>query len=343
MDKITVLLLFVLLLVAGCEKNDDSPSVGWSSDNNQSQGSVNGLAENNLSDTGIVIAVPERNPQEYLDLVAPVREPKIIDIYSRLNASIPVIDGIEESETWSHIEAVETLDYSSQRPITIKSCHDSKQIFFLVSFPDPDMNAEHKSWVWLARENVYIEGLDREDALVLKWRTTGGNMSFLPALIEPHTADIWFWKASRTNPSGYFDDKSQIVRQEDTGGGLQVPSEKYDRLFLYRNSDTGKGAYEEKIFFKYQGPALKRFYPVEPKGSRADVVGKGIWSDGKWTVEFARDFQTHDQQDIAFSSGNNYEFGISLYEMACTGIEPQWYKPLYRTGNVFDTLNLIIE
>jgi len=29
--------------------------------------------------------------------------------------------------------------------------------------------------------------------------------------------------------------------------------------------------------------------------------------------------------------------------MAGTGIEPQWQQPLYRTGNAFDRLYLVIE
>ena len=342
LTSIVICFLFIL----GCEKESDK-SVSQSDamlDDIAASISESTTDTDNSKYLCTNSQVLEIHPGEYTELVKPTREPQNIQITSKsVTGSAPDIDGVDDEQIWQHIEPVEVLDYSSQRPITVKTCHDQESIYFLVKFFDLSQSDTQKTWIWDKTENIYVQGNDREDCLVLKWKINGGNMSFHPDKAEPHTADIWFWKARRTNPSGYFDDKIQVISQEESEKAFAFPSDKFGTLYLSRSGDEGKSAYEDKMFFENIGPAVHKFYPVVPLGSRADIKGKGQWNDNSWTIEFTRKLNTAHKDDIAISKDKECQFSIALYEMAATGIEPSWTQPLYRTGDVFDILTLVLE
>ena len=79
-------------------------------------------------------------------------------------------------------------------------------------------------------------------------------------------------------------------------------------------------------------------YPRQPTGSRADVRAKGVWSNGQWTIEFARKLNTGHDDDVAFTPGDIYLFGVACYAMAYDTPHDAWSQPLYRTGDIFDRL-----
>jgi hypothetical protein len=254
----------------------------------------------------------------------------------------PVIDGRATESFWNTAPAVTTLDFASQRPITLKAVHTAAEIFLLVTYPDQAPSETHRSWGWDASEGVYKPLGDREDVLVLKWSMVGNqvNLSFRQA--QPHYADIWFWKALRTNPMGYADDKMQLLQQEAQPDAATVLSPTHGTLYLSRPGDAGEPAFAEKIFYAYQGDVVPRFYPQQPQGSRADVRAKGRWHQGAWTIELQRQLQTGHQDDIAFEPGGTYLFAVSCYEMAHGRVEPDLTQPLYKLGDAFDRLLLRI-
>lgn len=292
---------------------------------------------------GISIPPPVRQRDEFTEIVPPQRDPMDLTLACRYVQTSIQTDGVANEGVWAELPEITTLDASSQRPIRLKAFHNGQDIFFWVAYPDSAASESHKSWIWDPTEQIYKPGNDQEDMLVLKWRISGENLSFSPDLLVPHTADIWFWKACRSNPSGYLDDKRHEVTVESQPGSLALPSTRYGTLFLRRIGDEGKEAYTEKFFFEYQGDTLLRFYPQEPSGSHADIRGRGRWSDGYWTIEIQRAIQTGHEDDVQFEMGRTYLFAVSLYEMAGTGIEPSWQQPLYRTGNAFDRLYLVLE
>ena len=338
----------IAFIIGGCEKESDQETTETTTLLDEISVSVNESAEvcavcNKIKCICGVTQVPIMHPDEYKDLVANKRAPKNISIRCKATDYAPEIDGIANDTVWKDTPFIETLDHSSQRPIEIKCCHDGENIYFLVKFFDLTCSASHKTWIWNKEQEIYLPGNDREDCLVLKWKTGGGNMSFHPDKAEPHTADVWFWKARRTNPAGYFDDKYQIVSLSEGDDTFAFPSDTYSTLYLARKGDSGRSAYEEKIFYDNIGPAVYKYYPREPQGSRADIKAKGIWKNNFWTIEFTRKLNTGHADDIIISTDKECEFGICLYEMAATGIESSWTQPLYRTGDVFDIITLTLE
>jgi hypothetical protein len=250
----------------------------------------------------------------------------------------PTIDGHADEPLWETAPVVITLDFSSQRPITLKSVYTTDAVFFLVTYPVDKPSDTHKTWVWDTKEDVYREGPDREDVFLFKWSMSGNDVSLSLRDPEPHRADIWFWKACRTNPAGYADDKGQGFSLEPGPDARPTPSAKYGTLYFRRWGDTGEPAWEEKFFFEYHGDRLTKNFPRQPTGSRADVRAKGVWSNGQWSIEFARKLNTGHDDDVAFTPGEVYLFSVACYAMAYDTPHDTWSQPLYRTGDVFDRL-----
>jgi hypothetical protein len=289
-------------------------------------------------------AAPASGPQtdKFRDYVAPKREPREMTLVSIPVADAPIVDGQANEAFWQTAPAITTLDYSSQRPITIRSVHTKREIFFLATFPEEIPHETHKTWVWDAKEEVYREGPDREDVFVFKWSMSGNAVDLRLREAQPHVADIWFWKAHRTNPSGYADDKGQGVSKTPGATARKIQSAKHGTLYFDRWGDKGEPAWQAQLYFDYQGPRLPQFVPRTPEGSRADVRAKGVWSNKQWTLEFGRKLNTGHHDDIVFTPGGLHLFAVACYAMALDTPHESWSRPLYRTGDAFDRLLLSV-
>ena len=239
----------------------------------------------------VIWETPVPQPNEFQDYVPLTRQPQEITLTCRKIDSAPVIDGIADEPAWTQAQPITTLDFSSQRPIELRAFHDGENIYILAKYPDQAASVTHKSWIWDSNEKVYKPGMDREDMLVLKWLMTGDSLYLAADKVAPHTSDIWFWKAARTNPGGYVDDKMDNVLTEDGKDAAKLKSDKYGTLYLYRPGDKGQCAYTEDMVFEYRGECIAGFVSAAPTGSRADIRGKGVWKDGFWTIEMSSQTQ----------------------------------------------------
>jgi hypothetical protein len=284
------------------------------------------------------VAAPGQSTDKFRDYVPPKRDAREITLVAVPVAHAPVVDGSAKDPVWEGAPAITTLDFSSQRPITMKSVYAKDEIFFLVTFPEEIPHETHKTWVWDPKEEIYREGPDREDVFVFKWSMSGNNVSLRLREPEPHNADIWFWKAHRTNPSGYADDKGQGVFVKPTPMARKITSARHGTLYFERWGDKGKPPWEQRLFFEYKGDKLDQFSPRQPSGSRGDVRAKGVWSNGHWTIEFGRKLNTGHDDDVVFKPGVSHLFAVACYAMAYDTPHEEWSRPLYRTGDAFDRL-----
>lgn len=281
-----------------------------------------------------------RQTDKYRDYAAPKREPREMTLVSTPVPASPVIDGKADEEFWHAAPAITTLDFSSQRPITLRSAYGKSEVFFLVTFPEEIPHQTHKTWTWDPKEEVYREGHDREDVFVFKWSMSGNAVDMRLRAPVPHRADIWFWKAHRTDPAGYADDKMQAISAKSSAMARKIQSAKHGTLYFDRWGDEGKPPWDQHMFFEYKGPKVDQFSPRQPTGSRGDIRAKGQWLNGQWTIEFARKLVTGHNDDVAFAPGNSYLFAVACYAMAMDTPHQEWSRPLYRTGDTFDRLLL---
>jgi hypothetical protein len=254
----------------------------------------------------------------------------------------PVIDGMGNDAAWSKAQAIITHDKVADVDITLKAIYTDKEIFFLVSFPDPNESRTHKSWVWDNAREIYKMGKDREDTFVFKWNMKRQPIDLSIYADNPYKADIWFWKACRTDPAGFADDKIHILSSEKMEeDATNLTSKGGKTMYLVRREDKGKAAYKTELRVEYKGNVLPRFSLERPTGSRADVKAKGIWENGRWTIEFRRLLNTGNADDIQFDLTKSYQFGVSRYEIAARAANPKLTQPLYGSGDVGEELILI--
>ena len=250
----------------------------------------------------------------------------------------PVTDGNGDDPEWAKAIPITTHDKVANIDVVLKSLYTDKEIFFLLTFPDEDMSAEHKPLVWNKEAEMYKTGPERGDCFIFKWNMEAEVLDLSVYADKPYTADIWFWKAGRSNPVGYADDKQQIFSMSDIPRSVKIISKSGHSFHLSRPGDAGTPAYMAKVPIEYKGDKLPRFKNCLPSGSRADIRAKGTWQHGIWTIELRRNLYTGHSDDIQFEPKSVYQFGVSRYEIG--GKKPNPKKHPYGTGDISESLTL---
>jgi hypothetical protein len=263
-------------------------------------------------------------------------------VTSYKTTQVPHIDGLGNEDVWENVEAVTIFDPIAQVKIRIKSVYTDSSIFFLVSFADKDESRTHRSWIWDKEQKMYQEGPDREDVFVFKWKLDDMTKDLSVFSDETYEADIWYWKACRTDPQGFADDKIQRLFNYPVKNSFEVTSKSGQKMYIQRLGDSGRSTYKTNIFIDYVGDVVQRYTLRQPQSSRADVKAKGVWKDGGWTIEFARSLFTGNSDDVNFQTLKSYGFGVSRYEIA--GRLPENSdQPLFGSGDISEILTLEFE
>jgi len=264
-------------------------------------------------------------------------------LIARMVEDAPVIDGQDNDTAWNAAAEIITHDAVADIDITLRAVYTDKEIFFLVGFPDPDESRTHKSWTWDKNRAIYVIGNDREDGFSFKWNMEPGRPDLSIYADNPYKADVWFWKACRTDPAGYADDKMHVLSPVETEYSTELTSRGGRTMYLLRREDEGRAAYKTELPVEYKGDLLSRFFPQTPSSSRADVKAEGVWKDGRWTVEFGRSLDTGNDDDVLFDKARRYHFGVSRYHITGRGPDPELTQPLYGSGDISEGLILVFE
>jgi hypothetical protein len=267
-----------------------------------------------------------------------------LEITSYKTDQPPLLDGDLTDPAWQAIAVPYVIDdKTADAPIFLKSVHTDDTIYFSVMYKDQAQSPFHKPWLWNQDNDKYEQGAHREDTFVFKWNMMEKEVDLSNFSDDNYTADIWYWKANRTNPAGYADDKRQILSSAPGKKSTVTESAAGKIRYLSRKSDAGKPAYAEmkKPPTELTTQLIDRYPYRLPQGSRGDVHAKGVWNKGFWIVEFSRKLQTGHDDDVQFNlSGKSYLFGVSIFSLYGRPVdksEPNRYgmgrisEPLYLT------------
>ena len=261
-------------------------------------------------------------------------------IAARVNQA-PVVDGAAEDPAWTRCQDYVTHDRVGGIDVTLRAAYTDSHIFFLVQFPDPDESLRHKYWVWNHDLKLYETGPEREDTFIFKWSMTGNQADLGLRSETGYTADIWFWKANRTDPVGKADDKIQTLGVVQKPKTQPLTNQSGRSTYLSRRGDRGRSAYQPVIHVDYQGDRIPQFENRPPSGSRADVQARGVWKAGVWTIEFSRNLVTGHADDLQLDPTETFLFGVSRYEIAGRKEDPALSQPKYGSGDVSEPLMLV--
>ncbi|MDD5194569.1 MAG: ethylbenzene dehydrogenase-related protein [Candidatus Omnitrophica bacterium] len=264
-------------------------------------------------------------------------------IVAKKVAQAPAIDGSGADEIWAQATEYVTYDKAAKINITLKAAYTDTQIFFLVSYPDADKSDTHKTWEWDKTTQMYKSGFDREDTFVFKWNMEAHPVDLSLQSDDDYTADIWFWKACRNNLTGYADDKVDRVSSIMISKSAELKSRNGKKMYMVRKADSGMLAYNDTLYEDYKADKMPAFVNGIPTGSSADIKAKGVWAEGRWTIEFCRSLDTGNDDDVKFDTSKTYLFGVSRYEIAGREPDSRLTQPLYGCGDVSEALTLKFE
>lgn len=255
----------------------------------------------------------------------------------------PRVDGLMDEPDWARAPELVTHDPIAGIDLRLRAVYTDESIFVLVQFPDPTEDLEQKTLVWHRDLQLYKIGPKREDTLVLKWNMENEPVDLRLDADAPYQADIWYWKACRTQPMGYADDKMQVYSNHSAKDAKRLISKSGRTFFLRRPGDAGNSAYQVVVAAEFSTDTIPRYQPREPTGSRADIRSKGVWRDGEWTVEFGRRLNTGHLDDVQFHPGETYLFGVSRYEIAGRQPDPSIDQPNFGSGEISEHLLLVLR
>ncbi|MFQ5649299.1 MAG: ethylbenzene dehydrogenase-related protein [bacterium] len=264
----------------------------------------------------------------------------------------PTLDGVEANGEW-------TSDMiTTAKGLTIKSMVDSDYLYVLAKWPDKSSTENVNKAQWSFDGTSWSQAGD-EDRVGIIWDMgqngdDGANCTTMchqgiAMQTQVGKVDVWHWKAARTNPLGFADDKfwDTTGRHGDAGSGIDSKNLPVGSGFPSFMAATDPGA--NVTFLMADQDALNAFDPfgvspgttelaVEfdstaafatgavipgrilalPTGNRASVHAAGKYDNGVWTVEFKRAL-TSDGDDFSVVSEGSVQFATEIFDNEGSG------------------------
>lgn len=227
----------------------------------------------------------------------------------------PVVDGLLSDAAWLGAQqfSFDVQGPSGKMTVSVWGLWSQDRIWFLARWPDDELNDQHRPWVWSREDKAYVAGKDIEDALSISFAKNGRIGDCMLAGNEA-VADLWTWRAGRTNPAGSADDATLTLTFTRIPRANYYQTKNGRTVWVKETPDAGTPAYQSQVVGTFSGDRVPRYSSRKPAGSIADVAAKGVWKDGFWTVEFSRKLAAADGGDVAFAPGRDVPFSIAVFD-----------------------------
>jgi hypothetical protein len=234
-----------------------------------------------------------------------------------------------------------------------KSVYTKDDILFLFEWPDKDKSMDKNSWKFTGGKWAKVKA--NEDRLGVIWEinridkfankgcailchneSKNNKEWYYSVNSSREKADLWHWKAVRSNPVDYTEDGYVITnpskepekgRKRDAGSGKAKGNSTKDKSGPAYMQDPSKSAsisgsllvahaveIKDSSTFK-EGDAIPGYMlNTGWAGSFADIKTKGVWKDGKWTVMMSRKLKTGNDDDVQYNTRKKYPFGIGVFD-----------------------------
>lgn len=216
--------------------------------------------------------------------------------------------------------------------VEMKAAVHGDTIYVLAVWNDTTQDILHKPYKWDDAEGKYRRTKQFEDRFAISLKMSG---DFSANKIDGSAfeADVWHWKASRSNPAGIAHDKMWKVSKEPFPRAKQFKISNGKTVYLARRSDKGDRLYKPSSYETKQNTVMPRYVVnLSPKGSIADVRAKGVWRDGRWFLELARKLNTGHTDDAVIAAKGTIEIAVAAFN----GVDGRRHsvseKMMLRTG-----------
>jgi len=244
--------------------------------------------------------------------------------------------------------------------LTLKAMYDDQELFMLAEWLDPTEDIQYWPWRRTADgwEHLFTDFKDEtvyyEDKLGIVFPVTAdpvfenfgcavhchqtSRMPYgLKGTDEEHPLDVWHWKASRTDPAGYVDDKFWRGRDLSAKEGGRHADPTDDGGYAKNKNEDGtlpkwlpaddsavrRGAILKEGALPYSEEAAGRF-PVgavipgivvaRAIGDRGSVRCESHYENGRWQLFMRRDLDTKSEYDVVFRPGGRHRFACAAFD-----------------------------
>ncbi|MFW9805303.1 MAG: ethylbenzene dehydrogenase-related protein [Candidatus Thorarchaeota archaeon] len=250
------------------------------------------------------------------------------------------IDGQMTESAWSGADVLIVPSiHDSGINVILSALIDDAYIYVFAAWNDSTEDNTRRAWSYNGTNWENVGG--NEDRITLAW-SSGASIvcGHNPASADALLFDVWHWKASRTAPAGWADDKywDGYGRQSDakTAGGYSensvvVQADNASAITTALGNSTNVAAYsnDDRPFWDNNGVEITWTnginatpvgdfidgYKTEiPTGSRGDLIAGSVHNGTAWNVEFRRALDTgNTDDDIAFSPGSTIPFYLAVH------------------------------
>lgn len=231
----------------------------------------------------------------------------------------PTLDG--DASDWAGVSPInvplrQTKEggKSAVAAVEVRAGVHGDEVFLLLRWKDSTEDRQHKPFVWSDAESKYVSSGRAEDRLALQFAMSGQyTTDWLSG--NTFTADMWHWKAHRSNELGLVHDKMTIVGKEPVKKAYEAKARDGSTVYIRRPGDAGGKLYKSKRYItKDQQEMPKYILNPDVSGSVADIKAKGVWKDGMWTLEIRRKLDTGHPDDVVFTPGEKVAAGFAVFD-----------------------------
>jgi hypothetical protein len=254
------------------------------------------------------------------------------------------LDGQALESFWTTSDQIVISDIEgSGYDVTVKAANNGSHVFVYATWDDPIANNTRKGWAFNGTAWDNVGG--NEDRIEFAWATSGASIvcGHNPGTADGMLFDIWHWKASRTGPAGWADDKywdgSGRHSDSKTAGGYkdnsvvaQADNASAITDALGNSSAVAAFSDDDRPFWDSNGEEISwtggvnatplsdfiaGYMTDAPTGSRGDVLTGSSHNGTAWHVEFVRALNTtNSADDITFTEGVAVPFYLAVHDNA---------------------------
>jgi hypothetical protein len=208
----------------------------------------------------------------------------------------------------------EAFGGGDSKQVVLRALYTDEQFFVLAEWPDTTLSDMRDPYVWSTETKQYERPSKPDDQFAIEFPIDG---DFEPNMLKTdgeYTADVWHWKAGRSNPPGYADDKRHLIRKNSVEGAKEYNLGGRATVYIARPMDEGTPAYKRKEKpGVYETDVVNSFeFQQQASGSVADVLAKGIHNGSGWTLEMVRTFDTGHSDDAVVHKDKDNLFAIAV-------------------------------
>ena len=188
------------------------------------------------------------------------------------------------------------------------------RIFVAVQWPDLSNSDEYRPWEW--KVSRYKRGKQRDDMLAIRFSLSDAYDRSMLTKID-YEVDVWVWSAGRSNLIGYADDYKHHISTSHIEDAAEYELPDGTIVYIDRSTDAGEFGYGT-LKPESKEKTTQKLYSVSANGpntgSLGDVIAKGKWKEGYWTVELSRLLDTQNDDDRALHSGSDIVAQFAVFD-----------------------------